>query len=191
MLSATAFAQTDAEARALLSPLAEGQLAARCQSRAEYQESPFNLLFDWDAESFPWARWAADNLWTDAPVAEVATRLQEQYRMAASPRTTAICLLTRGPKKYPDAAFSMKGSAYVSCYANWDAAADDAENMRWVDDTMTAMQPFTKGHYINEANIAGHPEKAASSFSDTALQKIRRLRAQLDPDHVFFDVLAT
>ena len=189
MLSATAFADTKDEAHSVLGRLAAGKPVSKCIEKSEFQPAPLQTLFDWDMDSFPWARWSADNIWTDTAPAPVLARIRDQFAEVPSPRTTAIYMFRRTREKLPDAALSRAGSAYVAWYANWDEANEDKANNAWVDKMRHGLEEYSVGNYINETDYVNFPERGINSYSPESLVRIRKLRNQFDPQGRFHDYL--
>ncbi len=82
-------------------------------------------------------------------------------------------------------ASAAAGRLYASAYAVWDDAADEASNLRWVADTMTALSPLTSGRYIGEADLFARPDGAEQSFTPSAWRRLAQVRERYDPDHLF------
>lgn len=187
--SATVFANSPTEARTSLAAFASGNPVQKCIEKTEFQTTNFEELYEWDAASFPWARWSADNIWSNTDLTGILTRLRDQFVEVPSPRTTAVCLFKRNTAHLPDAALSRKGSFYVSCYANWDHEVDDQINISWIGNTMNAIDDITVGHYINETDYVNHPERGIEAFSPANVVRIRNLKRKLDPENLFHDYL--
>jgi len=185
IISATAFADTAAEAKALLSPLAEGPLAERCVLRDEYQPSPYKVLFDWDEAAFPRERVVADTLWSNDKPVEVLSAVFEHFKSVPSPKTTVICQLRPKPRDYPDAAYSLRAPTYIASYANWKDAVEDEINTEWLRKAMRLMEPFAIGHYVNESDLAADTNRSIRSYSPANWQRLQSLRKQYDPTNLF------
>ena len=51
------------------------------------------------------------------------------------------------------------------------------------------MDPFAVGHYVNEVEGRGHPERYPQCFSAANWQRLQQLRSQYDPAGVFHSYL--
>jgi FAD/FMN-containing dehydrogenase len=185
LLSATAFADSEEQARSLLAPLAHDTAAAPCVIRSEYAPSPYDVLFDWDDASFPRERMAADTLWSNSAPSEIYAAIEEHFTRAPSPNTNVMCQLRPQPMRYPDAACSLRAPTYVAAYSNWTRAGDDDVNTRWLREAMTLMAPYAVGHYVNESDLTVSPERSIRSFSPDRWARLQALRRQYDPDGRF------
>lgn len=79
----------------------------------------------------------------------------------------------------------MVGRAFVSCYAMWEDAADDAANVRWLPSVMTDLEPLPIGHYVAEADLSAAASWAERSFARSNWDRLQQLRREVDPEQIF------
>lgn len=131
---------------------------------------------------------AADCLWSAHALRDVAPALVTAVSQAPSPHSWILVAVS--PPEEPNmrplpSASAAAGRLYASAYAVWDDAADEASNLRWVADTMTALSPLTSGRYIGEADLFARPDGAEQSFTPSAWRRLAQVRERYDPDHLF------
>ena len=51
------------------------------------------------------------------------------------------------------------------------------------------MDPFAKGHYVNEVEVRVRPERIRLCYSDDAWARLQALRQKYDPQGVFHTYL--
>jgi FAD/FMN-containing dehydrogenase len=191
--TAAAFADTEADARKWLEPLADGpQLPQRHPDL--FQEASFASLDEVTSHMFlEDRRCAADAFTFNATPGEVLTRLQDQAVAAPSPESFMLLAFPspRPPDApaLPDMAFSMPGSIFAGIYAIWQDPAQDVANRQWVRQASKAVDPITVGRYIGETDLTADASHAQQSFTPPNWQRLRSLRQKYDPYDVFFDYL--
>ncbi len=183
---ATAFVDTQEEARAALEPIASCPFMNERLDAEPYRPTPFDALFDSMDRFFPDGhRYLADTFWSNEPAPQVLTNMERVFAQAP-PKALLLCVSAPpGGAPMPDAALSMAARTFVLCYAVWDAPAGDADNQTWHRDAVAALEPFGVGHYIGESDLAGRPERAIRSFAPENWARLQSLRQQYDPNGVF------
>ena len=58
-----------------------------------------------------------------------------------------------------------------------------------MDESVELMQPFTRGHYINEFNPGRYPEALKFCFGPANWKRLEELRQKYDPGGVFHSFL--
>ena len=182
----TVFAETDAEARAVL-----GRIAALAPAGAlaveEVLPMSFESLYEATATSFyAGERYAVDSSWS-VDAGTLFAGLAEA--IAAAPSAKAFALGVVLPPAaiaagLPDAAFSMAGPAFGAAYAIWDAPEQDAANVGWLRATADRLAPVTLGHYVGEGDL-DRPGWLEACYAPEALGRLRALQALHDPLGVF------
>jgi FAD/FMN-containing dehydrogenase len=194
VVSATAFAETEADAQRCLAPIEAGPTGPKPIRRDIQRETPFDALLESIDGAFPARhRYAADVVWSDASPRELLTRMREQARATPSPRSLLLLNL-RAPQPAsaapaPTMAFSLSAAAFVGIYGIWADAAHDAENQAWVRETSARLTAVKAGHYVGESDLTISPERAAQCFSAAAWDRIAALRRTYDPEGVFCSYL--
>lgn len=80
---------------------------------------------------------------------------------------------------------TTSGRAFVSCYAMWQDATDDAANLHWLPSTMAELEPLALGHYVAETDLPATASRAQRSFAEPNWQRLQELRRRFDPDGIF------
>ncbi len=83
------------------------------------------------------------------------------------------------------AAYSISGRYFISTYAQWDLAADDAVNAAWLKRFYDEMATIATGAYIDEFDLEARRATVGRCYSPAALERLDILRRQVDPDGVF------
>jgi len=86
-------------------------------------------------------------------------------------------------------AFSVLGETYVAPFAIWDDPAADSASIRWLRDTMRAVEPYGTGHYIAEADLTADASRARRSYAPEDWERLQALKATYDPANVFHTYL--
>jgi len=191
-VSAFAFADSATEAGAMLAPLARSPLAREALARVENQVFSFEKIYEnFFSQNDPagkMARYAVDNVMTDAP-GEVLQALAGHFRRARSRDHHVLAAYGMNVRAHADACLSGIADHYVGCFAIWDREDEDALHFDWLDGTLPLMDPFARGHYINEVEARRHPQRLRLSFSPAAWQRLQALRRKYDPAGVFHTYL--
>lgn len=185
IVQVSAFTDTLETARAALRPLSDTDIPPGVLQRNDYVPTPISDLYTWDATAYPRLRWDVDALWSDDGAGKLVSELISHVKEMPSGYSSILLLMKPHTGELPDAAFSMIGDIYLACYAIWANPDEDAINNSWVKKTMQLLQPYTKGHYINESNYVANPVRRMKSFSDTNWIKLNDLSSKYDPDNLF------
>ena len=184
MVGVNAFADTEDEARAMLAPFADSELAAASVFKLEYQPSSFAKLYNPENVDSGIGRYMVDNVWTDEP-GQALLSLVEHFKRTPSTRTHVLCSYGVKPELRDDACFSRIANHYLASYLLWNDAAGDQANHAWLKQANDLLQPYSKGTYINEIEATLFPERIKSSFSLENWARLAELRKKYDPDGVF------
>jgi FAD/FMN-containing dehydrogenase len=188
-VTATVFAETEEEARALLEPLDECPAAEPLATFAP-EPTPFDELFNRSGSMWlDGRRSAVDAMFYDADPRELAGAIAEHFVEAPHEEALVLFSIYTGPdvpSPLPDAAFSMSARIYGGAWTQWLESADDPANLEWHERCTELLMPLAKGHYIGESSTAVHPEFIRGSFSDESWKRLSDLRRIYDPDGVFF-----
>jgi FAD/FMN-containing dehydrogenase len=182
-VNATAFADTPAQAQQMLQLLESCPCVERSERRrvaaAVSMEERLEMTSRADPDGM---RYAADNIYTDASADELVPYMRELFSSLPSAHSH-IFWWNWGPlRALPDMALSIQGNVYLACYSVWENEADDEPMERWVVEQMQRIAHLSVGSKMNDENMARRP---ARYFSDAALARLERLRAQYDPQHLF------
>ncbi len=191
-VTAFAFADSDEEAMAMLSPFTESTLARQSLIKSENQPFSFEELYDkffsLEVPAGRMARYAVDNVMTDEP-GKVLHALADHFRRAPSPHAHVLAGYGMNLQAREDACFSSIANCYLGCYAIWDKEEYDDVNYGWLGETVPIMEPYAKGHYVNEVEPRFNPDRIRQCFSNDAWKRLEQLRAKYDPDGVFHHYL--
>lgn len=183
VLSAMAFADTDAQAKKMLAPLAKHAVLKGASQAIRNRATPFEVLYQDNEGPFPQRRARADNIYTDR-VSDATEILSRHMPQAPSTGNTPV-ILWRGTEPYPDAAYSTRGRFYFATYAQWDNAVDDAANATWLKNLYDELQPLSTGNYINEFDRETRFARTDGCFAPANWARLKELRRKLDPDGVY------
>jgi FAD/FMN-containing dehydrogenase len=189
VVTATAFADTADEAAAALAPVTGSPFRDRRLVGTDLAASPYDALYrDFGGRWREGSRFASDNVWTDADLAEALLALRGPIVDAPGPSSFAFAAMSPDPpagqveEELPDMAFSMYARTFVACYAMWDDAAADDVNLAWLPASMAEVDRDATGHYVAEADLQSSASRAERSFSPQAWERLRTLRDRIDPD---------
>jgi FAD/FMN-containing dehydrogenase len=186
VLNATAFADSEQEARSALSlyercPARHRALAAQVNevtTIAELSRSGLDPHFD------PTRRYVADNMWTHSPFDDLLPGLRAIIE-TLPPAPSHMLLMnwgyTHAPQR-PPMAYSVEDNFYYALYVAWNDPADDDTYKHWVTERMRAMEPFATGIQLADENLINRP---ARFVTDDHLRRLDQLRATYDPDGLF------
>ena len=191
-ITAFAFGDTPEESIELLAPIASSKLGSLSLHKEENMpfssEGLYNKYFSTEVPAGMLARYKVDNVMTDEP-AKVLHDLADHFRKAPSSHAHVLCAMGLNVKHHDDACFSSIATTYVGCYAIWDEEKDDEANYSWLGDCIPLMEPYNKGHYINEVEPRFNPNRLRECFSAEAWTRLEQLRAKYDPKGVFHHYL--
>jgi FAD/FMN-containing dehydrogenase len=189
LVTATAFADSEPEARSVLAPLGACPVATPLAESAP-QPTTFAELFDLSGSMWPERqRSQVDAMFFDANPAQLVKAAREHFPDTPSETTLILFSIYTGPNvpaPLPDAAFSMSAKVYGGPWTQWTDPAGDDANIAWHSGCVDLLEPLSVGHYIGESDTVGHPEFAERSFSPSSWKKLAELRAKYDPEGVFF-----
>lgn len=187
-VSAFAFGDSLEDSRAMLAPVAQSAIAQEALVKQEEQQFAFADLFP---KYFSLAdpggymgRYACDSAITDEP-GKILHALADHFRHAPSRINHVISSWGLNLKAREDACFSSIAKHYVGCFAIWDEEKDDEREYQWLDQSISLMDPFARGHYVNEVEVRLHPERIRYCYSDAAWARLHELRKKYDPHGVF------
>lgn len=186
MMSATAFTDTEEEARAQLAifdalPFRDKALAVR-----EYRPASHTTLTK-ESQSVidDELRWIADNIFTHADFDEMWPTLERMLdTWPAAPSHFVVASWSGSPTEpvRPSMAFSVEDELYYAMYTAWEDPADDEKYISWTTDHMKSWEPQTTGTMLADENLLHRPSRFVS---DENLARLDELRGKWDPEHRF------
>lgn len=191
LVTAFAFGDSFAESRSMLAPFSRSVLATQSLAKVEHEElsnTEIYKFFTPDTPAGAHGRYAVDNVMTDEP-GKVLTNMVDHFRRTPSPGNHVLAAYGMNLEQRDDSCLSSIANHYLGCFIIWQDEADDERNFNWLDESLPIMDPYSKGHYINEIEARRHPEHIRECFSADSWQRLRDLRRKYDPDNVFHDYL--
>jgi FAD/FMN-containing dehydrogenase len=194
MVTAVAFGMTKDESEAALAPLEEGATVKKAILKTLNEPSSFEALAIAAGQSWPENhRNLCENQCSKAKPSDMLMALRDKFIEAPSAKSVIVFCQSTGPNNLlepnPDVALSMDATSYGGSWAIWEKAEDDAANMKWQDEVVAIMKPFTSQHYIGETDIVQDPSRARESYSAENWKRLEEIRAKYDPQGVFFGFL--
>ena len=185
-----AYGDSAAETAAALAPLETCPVLDQALVRQVNTPVSWDDLFAIEAAVFPEGhRYDVGIIWSEADPTAVLSGLRDRLAQAPSLKTEILVAVTGPPTIDPSAremAYSMAGPLYVGCYSVWDAADDDEANLRWHRETLQALAPITRGHYMGETDLLASPTRAADSLGPGVWERLQAVRRRYDPQGVFY-----
>ncbi len=173
-------AEQAAEALALLETC-----PARERAKAAAPNVPVSMadLYAAAHGSYPdgW-RYAVDNIWTHAPVADLLPGLRRVAETIPGAPSHMLWMNWGPSPPRPDMAYSVEDDTYVAVYGVWQDPSDDAANVAWAAERMGEMAHLASGIQLADENLAVRPARFAS---DASMARLDELRAKHDPDGLF------
>ncbi len=128
------------------------------------------------------ARFAVDNIWTNAPSASLLPLVRPLFTEFPTPASYVFVQVWGPVRKLPDMAYSVQGEIYISSNAVYYDPADDARCEAWAVGAMRKLDAISIGGQMNDENIQHHP---ARYLSPEAASRLEKLRHRLDPQGRF------
>jgi hypothetical protein len=135
----------------------------------------------------PGARYAADNMWTGAPVEALLPGMRDIATSLPAAPSHMMWMLWGPPQPRPDMAFSMEDDLYIALYSVWQDPAEDRPHQAWVTEHMKKLEPLASGIQLADENLAARPFKF---IADKNLARLEALRAKYDPGGMFHSYMA-
>ncbi len=183
-VGANAFADSEEEAKEMLLPFAESELAAQSVFKAEYQPSSFNKLYYPENVDTGLGRYAVDTDWSN-DLGGLLGSVAEHFRETPSERSHFVGSLAMNTTLHDDACFSRIARHFFGSYLVWDREEDDEANYAWLEKNHELVKPYSEGHYVNEVAGDRFPGRYRDSFSPENWQRLGDLRRKYDPTGVF------
>ena len=130
----------------------------------------------------PKMHWCVDNMWTDAPIADLLPGLRRVANTLPPAPSHALWLNWQPDRARPDMAFSMEAGFYFAAYGEWKRREDDARYGNWATERISEMAHLGKGIQLADENLGRRP---ARFMSDANRARLEQIRAQYDPDGRF------
>lgn len=188
MVTGAAFADSRAEAEAILKPLENCPI--RCLSSSFATPLDFERLFDASGSLWPEGlRNRVEATFSNASPGDLVRAVGGHVSKSPSPITLVLFTIFTGsnvPAPHPNAACSMSSRVYGGPWTMWKEAVGDGANTEWHNECAARLRPFNIGYYVGESDTVGRPSNAVQAFSPENWKRLADLRAMYDPDGVFF-----
>ena len=177
------------EARAALALLETCPALDRALKREVNVETELDELLAGGEETLYWRnrRYAADNMWTNAPAKELLPGMRRIAETLPGVPSHMMWILWGPEQGLPDMAFSVQGDIYIALYSVWENQAQDGKHQAWVSEHMKALEPLATGIQLADENLAARPFRF---MSDENLKRLETLRAKHDPQGLFHSYMA-
>lgn len=172
-----------AEARRTLELLQSCPVADRAKLNVPYVEVGLADLYAGVHASYPDKhRYAADNMWTSAPAAELLPGL-ERIGETLPGAPSHMLWMNWGPgstpaPQRPEMAYSVEDDIYIALYGVWQDPAEDEANIAWATERMREMEHLASGIQLADENLAHRP---ARFVGEQQMRRLDDLRATHDP----------
>jgi FAD/FMN-containing dehydrogenase len=191
MITAVAFADTQEEGIAALEVLEKGKMVKKCLSKKINEASNFEQLSLVSGISWPEKhRNLCENQCSNAKPVDILMAMRDKIIDAPSPKSVIVFCQSTGQhnllESNPNVALSMAGQSYGGIWSIWENAKDDEANIKWHNETMAILKPFTHFHYIGETDIVQDPTRVTDSYTPEKWKKLQEIRKKYDPDGLFF-----
>ena len=191
-VSVFAFANSTEDARELMAPWQRSGMPEQALLKSENKRLTYEQMYaGQETDHSSPNRTAVENIWTD----DVATGLQTlAKKMQDDPPPSPRCFALSGwgfsnTREDPTSCVATPSEHYLSWYLMAEEESHVPINRKWMDESVAALKPITRGHYINETDPLHYPEHARECFTQEGWQRLAKLRDKYDPDRVFFSWL--
>lgn len=185
-LNATAFADTEDEARQQLSAFESAPARGQLLTTRLHEVTDTSTLsrIGTDPHYDETKRYLADNMWTHAPFQDLWPNLKQMLQdwPPAPTHLEAFNWAYDGQPERPDMAYSVEDDLYYALYAAWPDPADDQKYTRWVTEHMQAWEPYASGIQLADENLLNRPYRF---MTEENMQRLDDLRATWDPEGLF------
>jgi FAD/FMN-containing dehydrogenase len=186
LLHTTVMADSDGDARALLTAFGDGPLAGRALGHVQGRTSVLEENAAQTAQNPTGYRYAVDCTWSDAPARVVAPLLHELWGELDTEHSFSIWYGWAPQRNLPDMAFSVEADVYVATYAIYTDPADDARYQDWVHRGTAALAVHGAGVYLGDTDFTRRQDRF---LSDDAYRRLAAIRAERDPSGRFTSYL--
>jgi hypothetical protein len=190
MITAVSFADTKEQGIDSLSLLETEKMLQKCLAKNIYESSSFEKLSEISGIAWPEKhRNLCENQSSKAKPVDILMAMRDKIIDAPSPKSVIVFCQSTGQHDLltpnPDIALSMEGSSYGGIWSIWEDPKDDKANIKWQDETMARLLPFTYVHYIGETDIVSDPARIKNSYTKEKWKRLEEIRAKYDPENLF------
>ena len=128
------------------------------------------------------ARYAADNMWTNASAEQLLPSMHKIASTLPAAPSHMMWMLWGPTEKRPDMAFSVEDDLYIALYSVWRDETEDARHQAWVTDHMKSLEPLASGIQLADENLSARPFRF---IADDKRKRLEAMRAKYDPGGLF------
>lgn len=178
-------APSEAEAREALALLETCPVRDQAKISLPYFPARLEDLYSAVHASYPDDhRYAVDNMWTHAPAADLLPGIRKIAEGLPEAPSHMLWMNWGESPAREEMAYSVEDETYIALYAVWQDPAKDEANIEWATGNMKAMEPLASGIQLADENLGRRP---ANFVSDGNLERLDRIRAEVDPDGLFHE----
>lgn len=183
VIACPVFADTEAEAAEALAILGTCPVVDQAVLAVPFMASDMAGWYDAVMEEYPSGnRYAADNMWTSAPIDDLLPGIHRILETMPPPTSHFLWLGWGTPPERPDMAYSVEDEIYFALYGSWTDPADDEGYATWAEDNMRAMAHLATGIQLADENLGRRP---ARFVTETNMARLDAARAAYDADGRF------
>jgi FAD/FMN-containing dehydrogenase len=183
VIAGAALADSEDEAREMLAPIAACPLASLALAQEPPRPTSMAALFAaQDTINPPGARYAVDNMWTSAGAERLSVFVDDVLDSLPTAKSMLLWYHWPAGDLPTDAALSVHSDVWISVYAIYDDAAEDAAHQAWVTELLTRHQHLSDGTQCSDENFAA---RFFLPMSQESLDRLEQQRAHHDPTGVF------
>jgi FAD/FMN-containing dehydrogenase len=128
------------------------------------------------------ARYAADNMWTNATVEQLLPGMRSIVATLPAAPSHMMWMLWGPTEQRPDMAFSVEDDLDIALYSVWRDEAEDAKHQAWVTDHMKKLEPLASGIQLADENLGARPFRF---IAENKFKRLEAARAKYDPAGIF------
>jgi FAD/FMN-containing dehydrogenase len=181
-------AESEAQAREAVAVLESCPVLDQAKLALPYVEGQLADLYAGAHAAYPDGhRYAADNMWTHAPIEELLPGLRRIAETMPGAPSHMLWMNwqpgTSPAPERPEMAYSVEDDTYIALYGVWEDPAEDDANVAWATERMREMEALASGIQLADENLGCRP---ARFVADEHLARLDELRARYDPDGRFY-----
>jgi FAD/FMN-containing dehydrogenase len=131
-------------------------------------------------------RYAVDNMWTHAPVADLLPGIRQIAETLPEAPSHMLWMNWGESPAREEMAYSIEDETYIALYAVWQDPANDQANVEWATGNMRAMEGLASGIQLADENLGRRPARFVEGEN---LARLDRIRSERDPDRRFHEWL--
>ncbi|GAB4045335.1 DAPG hydrolase family protein [Spirosoma litoris] len=128
--------------------------------------------------------WGVDNMWTHAPLDDLMPFIKEIARTLPPEPSHFLWLNWHPGHLSTDMAYSNEDNTYLALYSTWENAEDTPKYGNWAANMMRQMAHLSTGIQLADEGLH---KRTAPFLSDSHLKKVQEIRAQRDPNGLFYE----